>query len=93
LSAMTIWSRCPPSASAGSRSASPMGDVSNSRMLAAMAVPMSSLCRTAAAAASSRRQVPSPTAGTLTGPWPRLRFSMSATPTRSGPPSPMMPVG
>ena len=54
------------------RSASPyIGEVSNSRMPTASAAPMSSRCRPAAAAASNRRQVPSPTTGTLTRPRPR----------------------
>ena len=92
LSAMTTRSRWPSSAPASSRSASPyIGEVSNSPMPAAIAAPMSSRCRPAAAAASSRRQVPSPTAGTLTRPRPRVRFSMSVTSLGSVPQS-LMPV-
>jgi len=61
-----------------------------SRTSAAMAAWMSSRSWPAAAAASSRRQVPSPTTGTLTRPRPRLLFSTLATlavtfPERSGP--------
>ena len=60
------------------------------RTSAAMAAWMSSRSWPAAAAASSRRQVPSPTTGTLTRPRPRLLFSTLATlavtfPERSGP--------
>jgi hypothetical protein len=56
--------------------------VPNSRMSAAIAAPVSSRCRPTAAAASSRRQVPSPTTGTLarSRPRPRFQFAMSATP-------------
>ena len=51
------------------------------RIPAAMAASTSSPCWPAAAAASSRRQVPSPTTGTLTRPSPRLLFSSPATST------------
>ena len=66
----------------GSRSTSPyIGEVSNSRMSAAMAASMSSRCRPAA----SSRQLPNPTTSTLTRSRARLRFSMSATLALFGP--------
>ena len=57
-----------------------------SRTPAAMADPMSSRCWPEVAAASSRRQVPRPTTGTLTRSRPKLRFSMLGTLARFGPP-------
>ena len=92
LSAISTWPRWPSSASASSLSASPyIGEVSNKAMPAAIAAPVSSRWRPAAAAASSRRQVPSPTTGTLTRPRPRFRFSMSATPRSVRSPQSLMP--
>jgi hypothetical protein len=88
---MKTWSRWPSSAADSRRSAAPyMGEVSMSRTPAVMAAWMSSRSWPAAAAASSRCQVPSPTTGTLTPPRPRLLLSTPDTlavtfPERSGP--------
>jgi hypothetical protein len=78
--------RGPPGASESSCSASPyMGEVSVTRIPAAVAACTNSPCRPAAAAASSRRQVPSPTTGTLIRPLPRLLSSNPGASARSGP--------